>query len=440
MYEENILFIYLTAYSPRMNIIASSRAEKISKYLSHKMQTYIVAGLPKEFLHNEENLKKNVDIGNANLIEIPSIFDRANSKNGKSEAKNMEIIKKIKIELLPVVEYFLPVSPGGMIYHNQRLYLEKIQDIINSNKTKKVVLFASFGPSFILRIAYKIKKNNKNVILINDFRDWAYKYYEGRFYNGYLFKKFTKKMIENSDVSTFVSNKLLIYYNEKLKLKNKKLYFLPNGFDHEFNNKKNKYDNNKKDIFNIVYTGSFHHKCRNPYNFLRALKILIEEHPELENKINFIYLGKDGDYLYKYINELELNDIFVNKGLVDKEESIKMQNEADLLLLITYTGKDKIVGESIITGKFYEYINSNSKILTLGAEGWEMKDVLEADNVSKIISNDDIQGIKNYLYEIITNPDITMNLNKREKMIADFSYKNISEKLYTIIKEVVKEE
>lgn len=437
MDDKNIVFIYLTAYSPRINIIASLRAEKISKYISQYFKTYIISGIPKNLIKNNQKLKNNIDIGKSELIEIPSLYDKNKSQSKKNnQNKNKKLQKKIKIELLPLIEYFFPVSPGGMVYHNKKLFINEIKKVINVNKGKKIVIFASFGPSFVLRIASKIKKYNHDIFLINDFRDWAYKYYEGAFYNSYFFKKFTRKMIKNSNISTFVSNVMKDYYCKRLNIDKNKLFFLPNGYDekNEIGSEKNLLNNN---FFNIVYTGSFHHQCINPRNFLKAMNLLLNKFPNLKSKVRFIYLGKDGNYLFNYIKENKLEEIFIDKGFVSRDDSLKIQNSADLLLLITYTGKNNILGDSIITGKFYEYINTKTMILALGTPNWEMKNVLESDNASKLINNNNIEEIVSFLYHVINRKNKKIDINKRREAIKEFSYRKISKKLYKIIKDEI---
>jgi glycosyltransferase involved in cell wall biosynthesis len=437
MEDKNIVFIYLTAYSPRINIIASLRAEKISKYISKYFKTYIISGIPKNLIKNNQKLKNDIDIGKSQLIEIPSLYDRNKLKSKKNiQNKSKKIQKKFKIEFLPLIEYFFPVSPGGMVYHNKKLFRYEIKNVIEKNKGKKIIIFASFGPSFILKVANEIKKYNHDIFLISDFRDWAYKYYEGAFYNSYFFKKFTRKMIKNSDISTFVTKVLKDYYCNKLNIERNKLFFLPNGYDEEkiIYSEKNSLNDN---FFNIVYTGSFHHQSRNPGNFLKAVKLLLNKQPNFKRKIRFIYLGKDGNYLLNYIKDTKLEEIFIDKGFVSREDSLKIQNSADLLLLITYTGKNNILGDSIITGKFYEYINTETKILTLGTSNWEMKNVLESDNSSKLINNNNIEEIASFLFQMINEKDKKIDINKRRETIKEFSYDNISKKLYKIIKDEI---
>ena len=128
------IFIFLTAYSPRWNIIASKRIENLSKYVSKYFKTYIVAGIPNNI--DEKYLKDAYDIGSSKLIEIPSIYSK-NSSNEKKNKKEKAIFIKferiLKIEALPFLEMFFPVSPGQTVLHNQNKFVKEIKNIIEKN-------------------------------------------------------------------------------------------------------------------------------------------------------------------------------------------------------------------------------------------------------------------------------------------------------------------
>jgi len=82
------ILIFLTAYTPRWNIIASKRTLGLSKYLSEKYDVYIVSGKPKKIFLED------VDLGNSKLIEIDSLY------NVKRQEKTTKITNNSPINLL----------------------------------------------------------------------------------------------------------------------------------------------------------------------------------------------------------------------------------------------------------------------------------------------------------------------------------------------------
>jgi len=437
--EKNV-FIFLTAYSPRWNIIASRRIEGLAHYISEFFETYIIAGIPKSL--DQSEVYFDYDIGSANLIEVPSLFSKKKSSTRhsvqrleKKPSLNLDKLKKyVKLESLPFLEMFLPVSPGGMVYHNQKKFLEELEKIvIREYGKKKIYIFASYGPSFILKIAKKIKKKYPLVEFVADFRDWAYRYYEGFFYNSVLYKFYTKSLLKTANKITFVSKVMLEYYKEKLNL-SQSLLLLPNGFDPlkiQSLGKSTEHDVKTINKVNIIYTGSIHYKMINPERFIHCLGQYIKSS---STQITFTYAGRDLKIIEETVTKYNIKENFVYIGLLSHKASLMLQQEADLLLLLAYTGKDQLIGSSIITGKFFEYLASGRPILVIGPESWEMREIVESDMVSKVIQDNDCEAIKRFLdgfHEAMKQ----FNLTKRSEFLEIFSYKRLAEKLRKFVSE-----
>jgi len=427
------ILIFLTAYTPRWNIIASKRILGLSKYLSEKYDVYIVAGKPKKIFLED------VDLGNSKLIEIDSLYNVKRQEKKTTNIKNkfsnkFVILKKyLKLEILPFLEMLLPVSPGGLLLHNQKMIYNSVQEIIKKNYGKKrIFLFATYGPSFIIKIGNKIKQKYPKISYVVDFRDWAYKYYEGYLYNTKLYKYYTNFLIKKADGLTFVSNIMKEDYLKEFNI-NKPVLFLPNGHfetKNHFESKPLNYQENCE-ILKIVYTGSFHYKKINPSPFLEVLSELQNRYKSF--KIKFIYAGKDIEFLSSLIERYKLNEIFEYRGFLDRNSTINLQKNADLLLLLAYTGEDERIGSSIITGKFYEYLFSKKPILVLAPENWEMREIVEIDGLSKIIPANKKDEILRYILKFKENLQ-SFNIYKREKVLDEFNYEKLAEKLDCFLK------
>ncbi|WP_197073366.1 glycosyltransferase [Marinitoga sp. 1155] len=417
---KNIKFIILSAYSPKDIEIASLRIEKLGKYISKKYNTIIISGKPLK-------QKTKYDIGNSKLIEVDYKIFSKNNNEKKVPTLNKPNKKINKYSIYGHLEYFLPIAPGGKRLYNIRKMKSVLENEI-ANFEGKIFLIASYGPYFILKLAIKLKQKYKNKIyLIEDFRDMIGKFNPHHSTNIFI-ENTISKIIKKADivltVSKYMGKRFIKYYG----LNSKKLYVLYNGIDKNNIFEKSNIDKNNK--FKIVYTGSLYENANGSIiPFLEALKKMKKQ--TLKN-LEFIYCGKDFEFINNIFDKYKLNNILTNKGIVNREESIKLQKNADLLLLITYTGNEPDEGIDIISGKFFEYLVSGKPILNIGNKDWELKEDLEIDGVSKVIEAKNIEDIKKYIERMCLERQ-KLNFKKRKEIIDKYIFEVSIEKFLTKI-------
>jgi glycosyltransferase involved in cell wall biosynthesis len=404
-------YIIISSFSPRDTEIASLRIGKMAKFLSINNEVTVVAGVPfKE--------RDNFFIDNYKLIEINYKSYKKNVKNSKSlNDKNIYNNKINKFNVYHFLEYFFSISPGGMRHYNFKKFFNIVKKEIEESKNKKIILISSYGPFFITKLGFKLKKMYPNILWINDFRD-VFRNFDIK--NDYVFmhnkmKTYLFKSDFVSTVSDNMTNNIISNYN----IKKDKTFTFYNGYDEKDFNKieKNELSN---DYFKIVFTGSFYpNDYREIDPFLKALKEL-----NFYRKIKFIYCGKDSEYVKNKFFEYNLNDILIDKGVLSREEAINMQNNANLLLLVTYTGNVPSEGAWRISGKAYEYLYSDSIILNIGSKDWELLRVLESDNVSKVFEAKDYKKIALFLEKLL-NKDYELKIEKRHELLSYYNYRNI---------------
>jgi len=420
-----------------MNIIASKRANLLSKYVSRKYKTYVVAGYPRAT--GAITSTKRYSFDNYTLIEIPTLFP----KLVRSRATTQDRISKLsllsrhcKIELLPVLELLFPISPGGMLFHNKSRFIREIDKIVVANKNKKIIAFASYGPLFVLRIGSYLKKKYSNVQFMIDFRDWGYNYYEGLLYRSIVFRNIMGRLTRNADLVSAVSSILLRKYTKYFSLDASKTIYLPNGYDNsETSIVSPIHKDSSCNSFVIAYTGSIHIKSINPEKFVMALRRVdvAAQSCEVDVCLKFIYAGKDSELIRYYFRKHHLLHILEDRKFVSREESLKIQGEADLLLLLTYTGVYKESFGSIITGKIYEYLLSPAPILVIGQDNWELGALISTKDGSGLINNNE-ESIYNFLLQTIRSKGRQREENDEFRdAIKMYSYENISNRLVDFI-------
>lgn len=306
-------------------------------------------------------------------------------------------------------------------------YLKKI-DIKNYD-----VVFTSSNPSIMNYFGYKIKKKNPNIFWVADYRDLNQNNPNKSDKFNFRGKKMDKLAFKYADLITTVSQGAKEQNIENAKnigfdIKNKS-YVLYNGFSMENSSSEPSSEEKldslfvDKDKIYIVYTGTIYPLQKIEY-FLKAIKNI--------NSIKFIYAGNSHQLIDFSVQELNLADKVINLGFIKKEESEYLQKKADILLLLKLIDGDKDKG--IMTGKFYEYLTKNKKIMVIGDRDNEF------NSICKNLKNVDILP-----YDTKKIVDYLNSLKKEELKenydpnIERFSWENLAKEFDDFITEKLKE-
>ncbi|MGC8819644.1 MAG: glycosyltransferase [Fervidobacterium sp.] len=426
----NYSIIVVSPYSPRWSNIASVRWEKLSKYISKNHEvTFITSSFKESFT------ERRFDLGNARFIEIPLRFYRTNpfSTRLRENLKESTLKRKVKAELRVILEKILPVSAGGMLYHDVKAYKAEVNKSIESSLRNGLlpVLITTYDPWFTLNIGRHFKqKYHDKLVWISDFRDPSFDIHESKISRIPLFNAITRKMLKSADMITVVTHKMVEDYR---RLTGKEVIFLPNGLDERV---PEIYEHIKKDAHtvSVAYTGSLYPNVRELSYFVKALKEIMET---ANINVVFEYAGKDASKVVEEFKKVGLENLLKNYGQISRNKALEIQKNSDVLLLIVYTGNNSESGKSIRTGKVYEYLASGKPIIAIAPTNWEMKEELELDGVSKVFDKSQTSEIANYLIQFARNENIKMNTTARKEVIERYSYNNLARKLEEDIEELI---
>jgi len=170
--------------------------------------------------------------------------------------------------------------------------------------------------------------------------------------------------------------------------KNKKFLTIMNGYDREdFSDLENLPLNSR---FTITHCGSIS-RVSDPEPFLKAIKLIFHQHPELKNQILIQFFGTDIygqlDYL---VQSLGLEQNISQIRYLSHRKALKQIMQSHLLLLTIF----KRTNEEIITSKIFEYLASGKPILLISPEG-EVARIVRSLDRGVVVNNHDIQGIQN---------------------------------------------
>jgi len=294
------------------------------------------------------------------------------------------------------------------------------------------ILITSSGPSIMNYFGYKIKKRNPNIFWVADYRDLNQNnpYKSDKF--NFRGKKMDKLAFKHADLITTVSQGAKEQNIENAKnmgfdIRNKS-YVLYNGYSkQEINNIENsdflkKYEDIlSSDKVVIVFTGTIYP--------LRRIDLFLEALKKADNVL-FVYAGNSYDLIDHYSKEFKIESKVVNLGFIPKEEAEFLQKKSDVLLQL----KADVKEEGILTGKFYEYLQKNKRILSLGDKDEEYNEIC------KNLKNVDILP---YVTEKIVE---YLNRLKKEDLketydpnIERFSWENLAKEFDDFITEKLKE-
>ena len=226
------------------------------------------------------------------------------------------------------------------------------------SKVNYDVAITSFGPLASLECGLFIKKKNKNIKWICDFRDpvvtditpfvfkWFWKYKE-------------QQACRKADKIVAVSEGYISRICGR-KYKGKR-YMIPNGFDISDKNDEIEYRYNK-DKFEITYVGSLYEGRRKLTPVFGAISDLIKQKSMDPSSICINYAGADGDAFYRQAEQANLKTCLRNYGLLSRAECLNLQFSSDLLVLSTWNSRNEY---GVFPGKLLEYMLIGKPIISI---------------------------------------------------------------------------
>lgn len=199
-----------------------------------------------------------------------------------------------------------------------------------------------------------------------------------------------KQVIKLADKVIFTTEGTKKDYNRMFG--NGKFVTIQNGFDtDDFISIKPK----KFLKFTILYSGSIW-PYRRPYYFISAISSWIKKYPEIRKDIMINFLGILDEETKSFIRKKNLEDIVSLTGYLSHKESISLLLGADVLLLTINGG-----GESILTGKIFEYLASGKPILALIPPLGVAADLLIKEGRGEfIVEPRDVESIENKIMSL----------------------------------------
>ncbi len=220
-----------------------------------------------------------------------------------------------------------------------------IKEIRNISLKEYSVVITSQEPFVCTILGYWLKKQKK-LKWIADLGDTASAPYYGWWRK--LLEPLEGTILKRADAITVTGNSPAKWLKSVHPYLERKISIIQQGFSLK-DCIKQREKSKRNSIFTIAFTGTFYKDFRNPLELSKALRAL-------PFNFRFILAGRNEDFL-SYFYPLQEKLIF--KGLIPHKEALKLQSESDIL--IHFSNKQ----QHQIPGKFFEYLGSETPILTI---------------------------------------------------------------------------
>lgn len=184
-----------------------------------------------------------------------------------------------------------------------------------------------------------------------------------------------------------------------------KAIVLPHSYDKKLYGEVEK---NHSDKIRIVYVGHLD-DIRTPHVFLKAIKNLKKEDPDLADKLEVRFYGNMSGREKVYLLDNELLDIVQIKKPVTYLQSLKVMQDADWLLHIDANIQDVLDHNIFFAAKLADYIGAGTPVMGITMTEGPSAEILRKMNA--LIMSYSVDEIKNYLF-LLVNDHYTIDMNK----------------------------
>ena len=426
--------LLISYYFAPQNTIGAIRPTKMAKYLErmgYEVTVICGGGLDEKV---DPTLQRDLEqLKDVHLIrEWNPLRDRAIRKAQQAAAPAVATAKQEAAPHPASSSGLVAKAKGivGKVLDNVYLYLFWLSDRDFGRKAKAEIrklqgdydcVLSSYATISVHEAGLYAKKSGKATKWIADFRDevnMAFSWQAGRQ------RKYIKMVRDNADLLTGVSYGVLDMMDME-----KTGRVLTNGFDRE--------DlplvdvERTDDKLRVVYCGYISEGRKNAPNrdlspLMKTIRALIDEGLLTKEEVQLVYAGSQSPLFVRVAEESGLQDCVEDHGMVSRQESIRLQLSADILLMASWhmTGR-----KGILTGKLFEYMMMNKPVVCCMSgdlTGSDVKGVLDTTGIGfcyeQAAGQADADALKTFVKGIIQRKHQGLPLMDGSRMDAINAY------------------
>ena len=233
-----------------------------------------------------------------------------------------------------------------------------------------------------------------------------------------------RRVLSQADRVTAVSEPITADLRDRLGLL---AVTVPNGYDDEERPAAESGHELSPERHSIVYTGRFATGGRSPAALISALRVLQQRGaPEL-GRLEVVLAGPLTGEERAALAEAGVGDALRSVGTLAREQTLRLQRDADSLLLLTAGNHE---GEA--TGKLYEYLFAERPILVLG-ERTEAARIVERARAGTAVPADDPERIADALVALVRGEADGFEPATLRSVRAEYDHARMAERMAAVI-------
>jgi glycosyltransferase involved in cell wall biosynthesis len=308
------------------------------------------------------------------LPDFLDVFTKRSAAGPSVTANEQSTLRQLSSAMITkLIRTIAPIQQKYGIFYAQRFpdvfmfWRFKAMKALSDEKEWDVVV-STHGPYATHLLAYKLKKQGRAKRWIADYRDlwvgnfpypgiWPFRLYESAL---------ERKILRLADAGTTANDS----FSEKLSERHPdlRIHTIENGFEPaDIDALPIERYFPEDGIFRIVYTG-WMHELRDPSILFKAVSRLHDEFMESDKAtpeglgLRIVFAGPFSQVVQDRAQEAGIAAYVQQIGMVSRSEALRMQRDAHALFFMEW----KANGESIFSGKIFEYISSGTEIWATG--------------------------------------------------------------------------
>ena len=411
--------LIISYYWPPAGGVAVLRNLKFVKYLRYFNWEPVVyapknADYPQIDLANFNDIPKGVEVLRKPIIEPFSLFRKFTGRKN-SDKTNPVYVRKTSAGVL---DKFAVWVRGNFFIPDARFLwispsVKFLSDYIKDNKIDAIL---TDGPPHTNTVIGQRLSQKFGIPWLADFQDpWTQvDYYSMLSIGNRADAKHKKLEQETFNTAKQITVASPTWANDLTKIGAKSPKVIYYGYDEDdFKNLKKQ----KTDKFVISHAGLLG-MDRQPFVFLQVLRDLMDEYPNFKNKLQLKLAGIVDFTIIQKINELGLENNFINMGIVIRKESIQLMLDSQLLLLPINKAEN---AKGRLPGKVYENLRAHVPILSLGIKNSDVETIITSAGAGINCEYDDYEKIKKFVLDVFNNKFV---VEGNDDYISSFSVKN----------------
>lgn len=369
------VLIIAYAYPPN-NAAGAQRPYALAKYLNKNKYDIIVVTCQNPDLPIGENENFDPYLEGVKITTIKSklgssaIKLRKQNKQGTSKTT---LFSKLKSTLFKIGQQLIFPDKGMFWYPNVKAYLKQNQELLANTD----IVFSTSPGVTNHRIARYVKRKNKNIQWVADFRDFNYveNWSNKSGIKAYLHKKIEISIVKEASALSFVTKTMQVAYQKFYPQYQHKMHCVYNGFDKgDFPSVSEPLN----DRLSFFYAGSFYNGLRSPFPLMQLLDKAFEDNLLTKNEVQIQIAGNIDEEQKQTMKGYKSYTCIEFLGNIPRTEVLQYMCRTTFLWLIVANIKSHY---QTIPIKLFEYIAARRPIVNFAPNVSESSQIIQEKNL-----------------------------------------------------------